>query len=179
MDLKNSKTWDNLHAAWAGETQAHAKYQYYAEKAEKDGYKNISNVFTLTSKNELAHSKIWFEYMMDGIPSTLPALKNASDGEHYEWSEMYARFAEEAEEEGFHEIATKFRNVAKIENSHMQRYDLHISELEKNEVFQKPEKIEWICMNCGFSYDGTDAPNICPVCGKPQSWFSNANEPAK
>ena len=92
---------------------------------------------------------------------------------------MYARFAEEAEEEGFHEIATKFRNVAKIENSHMQRYDLHISELEKNEVFQKPEKIEWICMNCGFSYDGTDAPNICPVCGKPQSWFSNANEPAK
>ena len=179
MELKNSKTWDNLHAAWEGETQAHAKYQYFAEKAEAEGYKNISDVFKLTSKNELAHSKIWYEYMMDGIPETQAALKNASDGEHYEWSEMYARFAKEAEEEGFHEIAAKFRNVANIENAHMQRYDKHISDMEKGEVFKKPESIGWICSNCGFAFNGTDAPPICPVCGKPQSWFSDESEPAK
>ena len=177
MELKNSKTWDNLHAAWAGETQAHAKYQYFAEKAKKEGYQHIAQVFTLTSKNELAHSKIWFEQIMGGMPDTLAALKNASQGEHYEWSEMYARFAKEAEEEGFYELASKFKNVGEIESYHMERYDSNIENMEKGEVFKKPEGETWVCMNCGFVHKGADAPTVCPVCAHPQSFFAPATEP--
>ncbi len=177
MELKGSKTYEDLFAAWAGETQAYAKYRYFAEKARKEGYNNIARIFELTAENELAHSKIWYSDIVGGIGDTLANLKNAADGERYEWSDMYAGFAADAKAEGFFAQAQRFEAVAKIEHSHMQRYEALLSELESGEVFKKPQRILWVCSNCGYIHYADEAPAVCPVCSHPQSFFAPAEEP--
>ena len=176
MELKGSKTWDNLHAAWAGETQAAAKYLYYAGKARKDGYEDIAEIFEETAKNERAHGKIWFKHIMNGIPDTEQNLTNARDGEHYEWSEMYAEFAKVAKEEGFPDIARQFELVAEIEHAHMKRYDSKRQEVSDQTVFRRQNETRWICTNCGHIHTGKEAPAVCPVCSYPRSYFREKTE---
>lgn len=171
MELKQSKTWENLHAAWAGETQAAAKYGYFASKARKEGYEEIAEVFEETAKNERAHGKLWFEHIMNGIGTTEQNLENARDGEHYEWAQMYAEFAKTAREEGFHAIARQFEMVGEIERTHMERYDCKKQEVTSGQVFAKPSETAWICINCGYVHCGKEAPAVCPVCTHPQSYF--------
>ncbi len=171
MDFKNSETYNNLCAAWAAETQAKAKYDYFAKKADKDGLKPIAELFQKTAVNEHAHGKIWFEYIMDGISDTNINLQNAIDGEHYEWTDMYTGFAVKAREEGFYEIAAKFDAVAKIEKSHEENYRTTLNKLNNNEIYKAPEKTVWICSNCGYVHEADSAPDVCPVCSHPISFF--------
>ena len=172
MELKGSKTWENLQTAFAGESQAHAKYQYYASKAKKDGYVQISNIFLETSRNEKEHAKIWFKYLHDGdVPDTLTNLADAADGENYEWTDMYDGFAKVAEEEGFGEIASKFRMVGAIEKHHEERYRKLIGNIEGGLVFSRDGDRTWVCSNCGHIVIGKEAPQICPVCAHPRSYF--------
>ncbi|MGI6033403.1 MAG: rubrerythrin [Coriobacteriales bacterium] len=172
MDLKGSKTEANLQAAFAGESQAHAKYQYYASKAKKEGYEQIAAIFAETSKNEKEHAKLWFKYLHDGdIPDTLTNLNDAADGENYEWTDMYDGFAKTAEEEGFTEIAAKFRLVGEIEHHHEDRYRKLVENLEGGLVFSRDGDKVWICRNCGHIVIGKEAPGVCPVCGHPQAFF--------
>ena len=172
MELKGSKTWENLQTAFAGESQAHTKYQYYASKAKKDGYVQISNIFLETSKNEKEHAKLWFKYLHDGdVPDTITNLNDAADGEAYEWTDMYDEFAKTAEEEGFKEIAAKFRMVGAIEKHHEERYRKLIGNIEGEIVFSRDGDRTWICSNCGHIVIGPAAPKICPVCNHPQSYF--------
>jgi len=172
MELQGSKTWENLQTAFAGESQAHTKYQYYASKAKKDGYVQISNIFLETSKNEKEHAKLWFKYLHDGdVPDTITNLNDAADGENYEWTDMYDEFAKVADEEGFKEIAAKFRMVGAIEKHHEERYRQLIGNIEGGLVFSRDGDRTWICSNCGHIVIGSKAPEICPVCMHPKSYF--------
>ncbi len=172
MELKGTKTEKNLWAAFAGESQARNKYSYFASQAKKEGYVQISNIFEETAKNEKEHAKIWYKLLNDGkIPDTSSNLKTAAEGEQYEWTEMYESFAEDAESEGFTDIARLFRQVAAIEKRHEERYRKLLENVEAGTVFKKEKKIFWICTNCGHVYEGTEPPMVCPVCSHPRSYF--------
>ena len=170
MDLKGSKTEKNLMAAFSGESEARNKYTYFASKAKKDGYEQIGEIFEITAGNEKEHAKIWFK-LLGGIGTTEENLKAAAEGEHYEWTEMYANFAKEAQEEGFNEIAALFRMVANIEKEHDERYQKLLANINDGKVFKREEKVVWICRNCGHVYVGNAAPEICPVCAHPKKYF--------
>ena len=172
MEFKGSKTEKNLMEAFAGESQARNKYTYYASKAKKEGYEQIAAIFTETADNEKEHAKMWFKYLHGGsVPSTMENLLDAAAGENDEWTQMYKRMADEAEEEGFAEIAAKFRAVAEIERSHEERYRALAKNVEDKKVFTKDGEVYWQCRNCGHIYKGTKAPEVCPVCDHPQSYF--------
>ena len=158
-------------AAFAGESQARNKYTYYASKAKKEGYNQIAAIFEETANNEKEHAKIWFKLLHDGMPDTMTNLADAAEGENYEWTDMYKTFAEEAEAEGFAEIARKFRMVADIEKSHEERYLKLLENVEMQKVFEKSEEVMWVCRNCGHLVIGKKAPQVCPVCAHPQSFF--------
>jgi rubrerythrin len=171
-ELKGTKTEKNLQEAFAGESQARNKYTYYASKAKKDGYVQISNIFLETAANEKEHAEIWFKYLNGGkINDTMANLEDAANGENFEWTDMYARMAEEAEEEGFKEIAAKFRMVAKIEKEHEERYRKLLDNVKKECVFSKDGDVIWQCSNCGHIVIGKKAPEICPVCDHPKAYF--------
>ena len=172
MELKGSKTEQNLKAAFAGESQAHTKYLYYASKAKKDGYVQMSNLFKETALNEKEHAKIWFKLLHEGeVPDTMTNLKDAAEGENYEWTDMYATFAKEAAEEGFTKIAKLFEMVAKIEKEHEERYRKLLANIEEGVVFSKENDAVWQCVNCGHIIIGKKAPKMCPVCEHAQSYF--------
>ena len=172
MELKGSKTEMNLLAAFAGESQARNKYTYYASQAKKDGYEQIAAIFEETANNEKEHAKMWFKALHgDAMPGTIENLKDAAAGEHYEWTDMYEGFAKTAEEEGFPELAAKFRLVAAIEKHHEERYRALLRNVETAQVFAKSEVKVWECRNCGHIVVGTSAPEICPTCAHPQSYF--------
>ena len=170
-ELKGTKTEANLQAVFAGESQARNKYTYYASKAKKEGYNQISAIFEETANNEKEHAKIWFKLLHDGMPDTAANLADAAAGESYEWNEMYPTFAKEADEEGFTEIARLFRAVADIEKEHEERYKKLAANLAENKVFAREEQQVWICTNCGHIHVGTHAPEKCPVCDHPQGYF--------
>lgn len=170
-DLKGSRTEANLMAAYAGESQARTKYTIYAEKAKKDGYQQIGAIFSETAENERAHAEIWLKLLHNGIPNTENALKDAAGGEHYEWSDMYPQFAEEARAEGFDHIAVLFDMVAKIEQEHEKRFQKLIGNLAQGLVFSKEGDTVWICRNCGHLVFGKGAPAVCPVCKHEQAYF--------
>lgn len=177
MELKGTKTEKNLLAAFTGESQARNKYSYFASQAKKDGYVQISRIFEETAENEKEHAKIWFKLLNGGkISDTASNLKAAADGENYEWTEMYEDFAKDAEFEGFSDIARLFRMVGKIEKQHEARYRKLLLNIQNNSVFKKEEKIFWICTNCGHVYEGTQPPEICPVCNHPKSYFEQKSE---
>ena len=170
--LKGTRTEKNLEAAFAGESQAHTKYQYYASKAKKDGYVQMANIFEKTSRNEKEHAKLWFKYLHGGaVPGTPDNLADAANGENYEWTDMYATFAKEAREEGFDEIAAKFEMVGAIEKTHEERYRRLLKNIEDAIVFSRDGDSVWQCSNCGHIVIGKKAPEICPVCNHPQSYF--------
>ena len=171
MDLKGTKTEANLLAAFAGESQAHTKYNYYASKAKKDGYVQIATLFEETAKNEKEHAKIWFKLLNNGMPDTVENLKDAAAGENYEWTDMYAGFAEDARAEGFDSIAQLFEKVAEIEKQHEERYRKLLANIEGGLVFSKDHDVIWQCSNCGHVCIGKAAPEVCPVCAHPQSYF--------
>ena len=170
-NLKGSKTEQNLMEAFAGESQARNKYTYFASKAKKDGYQQIAAIFEATANNEKEHAKIWFKLLNGGIGSTEENLKAAAEGENGEWTEMYARMAKEAKEEGFDDIALLFEMVANIEREHEERYLKLLANIENGEVFKKNTKTVWICRNCGHIVDSESAPELCPVCAHPQAYF--------
>ena len=174
MDLKGSKTEKNLQFAFAGESQARNKYTYFASKAKKEGYEEIAAIFLETAENEKEHAKLWFKYL-DGIGTTAENLKAAA-GENEEWTDMYARFAKEAEEEGFIEIAYRFKGVGAIEKHHEERYLRLLDDLNNGKVFEKDGVVIWKCRNCGHIHVGTSAPQVCPVCAHPQSYFEQVKE---
>ena len=172
MKLEGSKTQANLAAAFAGESQAHTKYLYYASKARKDGYVQIGDLFEETAKNEKEHAKIWFKLLHNGeVPGTQDNLKDGAAGENYEWADMYAGFAKTAREEGFDHIALLFESVGKIEKTHEERYRKLLSNIEGGLVFSKDGDTIWQCSNCGHIVVGKSAPQVCPVCSHPQSYF--------
>ncbi len=170
MELKGSRTEQNLIAAFAGESEARNKYTYYASKARKEGYVQIADLFEETAANEMEHAKIWFK-LIHGIGSTAENLKDAAAGENYEWTEMYATFAKEAREEGFERIARLFEGVAAIEKEHEERYLKLLENVEKGLVFSKEGDTIWKCSNCGHIHIGKEAPEVCPVCAYPQAYF--------
>ena len=170
MELKGSKTEQNLLAAFAGESQARNKYTYFASKARKDGYEQIASIFEETANNEKEHAKIWFKEL-NGLGDTVANLNEAANGENYEWTDMYEEFAVTAEKEGFPELAKKFRMVGAIEKHHEERYRELLKNVETSEVFKKSEVKIWECRNCGHIVVGTNAPEVCPVCAHPQSYF--------
>ena len=170
--ITGTKTEQNLQAAFAGESQAHTKYEYYASQAKKDGYEQIADIFTETSHNEKEHAKLWFKQLHDGaVPSTIDNLKDAAGGENYEHTDMYAQFAADARAEGFEEIATMFEGVGKIEAAHEERFRKLIDNIEKGVVFKGDGVTIWKCRNCGHIHIGESAPETCPVCKHPQSFF--------
>lgn len=175
MELKGSKTEKNLREAFAGETQARSKYTYFASTAKKEGYEQIAAIFEETANNEKEHAKLWFK-ALGGLGNTAENLANAADGENYEWTDMYDRFAKDAEEEGFTELAAQFRAVAKIEKSHEERYRKLLKNVETNEVFAKSSVTVWECRNCGHIIVGMKAPELCPVCKHPKSYFEVRKE---
>ncbi len=165
-----TKTEKNLEAAFAGESQARNKYTYFASKAKKEGYEQIAALFLKTADNEKEHAKLWFKEL-NGIGDTKENLSDAADGENYEWTDMYEEFAKTADEEGFPELAAKFRGVAAIEKAHEERYRALLKNIEMQEVFKKSEVKVWECRNCGHIVVGTSAPEVCPVCNHPQAYF--------
>ncbi|GKH50066.1 MAG: rubrerythrin family protein [Oscillospiraceae bacterium] len=169
--LKGTKTEANLMTAFAGESQAHTKYKYYASKAKKEGYVQIGELFEETANNEKEHAKIWFKLLHDGMPDTDANLLDAAEGENYEWTDMYAGFAKVAKEEGFDKIAFLFEAVGAIEKSHEERYRKLLANVKENAVFIKGEKVMWQCANCGHIVIGTNAPEVCPVCDHPKAYF--------
>ena len=172
MELKGSKTEANLQAAFAGESQARNKYTYFASKARKEGYNQIADIFEETANNEKEHAKIWYKLLHDGeVADTMTNLKDAADGENYEWTDMYDNFAKEAREEGFTKIAVLFEMVAKIEKEHEARYRKLLQNIEDGIVFSREGDMVWQCANCGHIVIGKKAPQICPVCNHPQSYF--------
>ena len=172
MELNGSKTEKNLMAAFAGESQAKTKYEYYASQAKKDGYEQIAAIFEETSRNEKEHAKLWFKYLHGGVvPKTIENLKDAANGENYEWTDMYAEFSKTAKEEGFDELATLFEEVGKIEKEHEERYLTLLKNIEDDRVFKKDGEKMWICRNCGHVYFGTEAVDVCPVCKHPKSYM--------
>lgn len=176
MELNGTKTQANLISAFSGESQAANKYAYYASKAEREGYQEIAAIFRETANNEREHAKIWFKELNGGIQDTAKNLADAAAGEHYEWTEMYAAFAEDARREGFAELASLFSMVASIEKHHEERYLRLLQSLEENTVFHKQEKATWICQNCGYIFEGESAPPVCPVCRHPQGYFAVCRE---
>ena len=170
MELKGSKTEKNLMAAFAGESQARNKYTYFASVAKKEGYEQIAAIFEATANNEKEHAKMWFKELGE-LGTTAQNLLAAAEGENYEWTDMYDTFAKEAEEEGFKKIAAKFRMVAAIEKTHEERYRKLLSNVEMQQVFEKAEETIWECRNCGHLVMGKKAPEVCPVCVHPKSFF--------
>jgi rubrerythrin len=175
MELKGTKTEKNLAAAFAGESQARNKYTYFASVARKEGYEQIASIFEATANNEKEHAKLWFKALGE-LSDTATNLAAAAAGENYEWTDMYATFAKEAEEEGFHALAAQFRGVAKIEKSHEDRYRALLKNVEMQAVFAKSEETMWECRNCGHLVIGKEAPAVCPVCKHPQSYFEVRKE---
>jgi len=176
-DLTGTKTMENLQTAYAGESGARNKYTYYASKAKKDGYVQISQIFEETANNEKEHAKIWFKLLHGGsVPSTEENLLDAANGENYEWTDMYARFAVEAREEGFDDIADLFEKVGQIEKTHEERYRKLLENVKGGLVFSKDEDMIWECSNCGHIVIGKKAPEMCPVCQHPQSYFMLRSE---
>lgn len=171
MDLKGTKTEQNLMAAFAGESQARNKYTYFASQAKKEGYVQISNIFTETANNEMEHAKIWYKLLHNGIGNTAENLLLAAEGENYEWTEMYDSFAKDAKAEGFAKIAFLFEQVGKIEKEHEERYRKLLNNVESNHVFAKDEKVVWQCANCGHIHIGEKALDVCPVCDHPKAYF--------
>ena len=172
MELKGSKTEQNLMTAFAGESQARNKYTYFASKAKKDGYEQIAAIFEETANNEKEHAKMWFKELHGGaVPSTIDNLIDAANGENYEWTDMYKGFAETARNEGFTRIAFLFEEVAKIEKEHEERYLALLANIENDRVFKREEKQVWICSNCGRIVVAEKAPEKCPVCDHPQGYF--------
>ena len=171
-NLKGTKTEANLMTAFAGESQARNKYTYYASKAKKDGFEQIAALFTETANNEKEHAKIWFKLLHGGsVADTMTNLKDAAEGENYEWTDMYKTFAEEAKAEGFDHIAFLFEEVAKIEKEHEERYRKLLANIEEGVVFSKDGDMAWICRNCGHIHVGQKAPEVCPVCAHPKAYF--------
>ena len=172
MELKGSKTEQNLMTAFAGESQARNKYTYFASKAKKDGYEQIAAIFQETADNEKEHAKMWFKELHGGsVPSTMENLLDAAEGENYEWTDMYSEFAKVAREEGFNRIANLFEGVAAIEKEHEERYRKLIENIEGGLVFSRDGDKIWKCRNCGHIVIGKDAPKVCPICAHPQSYF--------
>ena len=172
MELKGSKTEQNLMAAFAGESQARNKYTYYASKAKKEGYEQIAALFEETANNEKEHAKMWFKELHGGeVPTTAENLLDAAEGENYEWTDMYAEFAKTAREEGFTRIALLFEGVAKIEKEHEERYRKLLENVNNEMVFSKDGEKVWVCRNCGHVHVGKEAPKACPVCAHPQAYF--------
>ena len=172
MNLKGTKTEANLQTAFAGESMARNKYTYFASKAKKDGYVQIANIFEETAANEKEHAKMWYKLLNGGaVASTIENLKAAAEGENYEWTDMYDQFAKEAREEGFDDIATLFEGVAAIEKEHEERYRKLLANIEGDLVFSKDGDVIWQCSNCGHICVGKKAPEVCPVCAHPQSYF--------
>ncbi len=172
MEFKKSKTYANLMAAFAGESQARNKYTFYAQEADKNGYRQIGKIFTETADNERAHAEIWFKLLHDNsMPDTVDGLLDAAAGEWYEFSDMYKKFAEEAEEEGYKDIAFLFNSVGKIEKEHHDRFAKLAENIKQGIVFKRDGIKLWICTNCGNIYVAESAPNVCPVCKVPQSYF--------
>ncbi len=168
---KGTQTEKNLETAFAGESMARNKYTYFASKAKKDGYEQISAIFAKTADNEKEHAKMWFKELNGGIDGTAENLKAAADGENYEWTDMYAEFAKTAEAEGFTELAKKFRLVAAVEKHHEERYLALLNNVKNAEVFAKAEEKVWECRNCGHIHIGANAPEVCPTCAHPQAYF--------
>ncbi len=175
MELKGSKTEKNLMAAFSGESEARNKYTYFASVAKKEGYEQIAAIFQDTANNEKEHAKMWFKEL-GGLGNTIQNLKSAAAGENYEWTDMYATFAKEAEEEGFTALAAKFRAVAAIEKTHEERYLKLLDNVEMQKVFEKAEETMWECRNCGHLVIGKKAPLVCPVCAHPQAYFEVRKE---
>ncbi|MBO4634642.1 MAG: rubrerythrin family protein [Bacteroidales bacterium] len=172
MNLKGTKTEKNLMEAFAGESQARNKYTYFASKAKKDGYVQIASIFEETAANEKEHAKIWYKYLHGGsVADTIANLEDAANGENFEWTDMYARMAKEAREEGFDEIADKFEMVGAIEKEHEERYRKLLANIKEGIVFSRDGDMVWQCANCGHIVIGPKAPEICPVCDHPQSYF--------
>ena len=171
MNLKGTKTEKNLMEAFAGESMARNKYTYFASKAKKEGYEQIAAIFQATADNEKEHAKLWFKLLNNGVGSTLDNLKAAAAGENEEWTDMYARMAKDAHEEGFEDIARLFEGVLAIEREHEERYLALVKNIENGTVFKKDSKVVWICRNCGHIVDSTEAPVSCPVCAHPQAYF--------
>ena len=177
MNLKGTKTEQNLLTAFAGESQARNKYTFYASKAKKEGYEQIAALFLETADNEKEHAKLWFKYLHDGgVPTTVENLKDAAAGENYEWTDMYAEFAKVAREEGFEEIAAKMEGVAAIEKRHEERYLQLLANIEGDSVYIKLDEQMWICRNCGHVHVGKEAPELCPVCSHPKAYFEILKE---
>ena len=168
--LKGSKTEKNLWEAFAGESQARNKYTYFAKVAKKEGYEQIADIFLETAENETEHAKLHFK-KLNQIGCTTDNLKEAANGEHYEWNEMYPRMARDAREEGFDDIAEMFEGIAKVENRHEDRYKKLLDNIEKGSIFKKDGKIYWKCRNCGYIHEAVSAPDICPVCKHPRAYF--------
>ncbi|MDE7279105.1 MAG: rubrerythrin family protein [Oscillospiraceae bacterium] len=175
MELKGTKTEANLLAAFAGESQARNKYTYFASVAKKEGYEQIAEIFLKTADNEKEHAKMWFK-ALSGIGDTKANLAAAADGENYEWTDMYESFAKDAEAEGFTDLAAKFRAVGAIEKAHEERYRALLNNIEMQQVFEKGEMKMWECRNCGHLVMGKKAPDVCPVCNHPQSYFEVRKE---
>lgn len=176
MNLKGTKTEENLKKAFAGESEARNKYTYFAGKARKDGFVQIAKIFEETAENEKEHAKIWYKLLNGEIKSTAENLESAAAGENYEWTDMYENFAETARKEGFAEIANLFQAVAKIEKSHEERYQKLLANVQDEKVFSKDGDVIWQCSNCGHICVGKKAPEICPVCSHPQSYFEIKSE---
>ena len=175
MELKGTKTEKNLMEAFAGESQARNKYTYFASVAKKEGYEQIAEIFLKTAENEKEHAKLWFKALGE-LGNTAENLLSAANGENYEWTDMYDRMAKEAEEEGFKELAAKFRLVAKIEKTHEERYRALLSNVEMQQVFEKADMVIWECRNCGHLVMGKKAPEVCPTCNHPKSYFEIRKE---
>jgi rubrerythrin len=170
-ELKGTRTQANLLAAFAGESMARTRYNFYGSQAKKEGFEQIAEIFNTTADNEKEHAKLWFKALHGGIADTKSNLADAAAGEHEEWSSMYAQFAKEAEEEGFFDIAAKFRGVAEVEAEHEKRYLKLLQNIETNQVFAKNGEKVWICRNCGHHHVGNQAPEACPVCAHPKAYF--------
>lgn len=170
MELKGTKTEQNLRTAFSGESEARNKYTYFASVAKKEGYEQIAALFLKTAENEKEHAKLWFK-ALSGIGDTKANLVSAAEGENYEWTEMYAQFAKDAEEEGFTELAAQFKLVAAVEKAHEERYRALLNNVEMQKVFEKADAVIWECRNCGHLVIGKKAPEICPTCKHPKSYF--------
>lgn len=172
MELKGSKTEANLLAAFAGECQARTKYTYYASQAKKEGYEQIADIFLEAAENEREHAKLWFKALHDGaVPDTVTNLRDAANGENYEYTDMYKEFEETARKEGFDQIANLFKGVGEVERTHEERYRALLANVENGAVFKKDKVVVWKCRNCGHLHVGTEAPRVCPVCKHPQAYF--------
>ena len=177
MELKGSKTEQNLMAAFAGESQARNKYTYYAQMAREEGMEQIADIFEETARNEQEHAKLWFKALHeDKVPTTAVNLEDAAAGENYEWTDMYATFAKEAKEEGFQKLAFLFEAVGKIEKHHEERYLAFVKNIEVASVFAKEGEVIWQCRNCGYIEAGKEAPEVCPACLHPQAYFEIKKE---